>query len=58
MANKQLFKEALIFQCDSFYSFITVKNIRWPIQSDFIVRIPLDDREGMLSHFQVYIAET
>ena len=41
------------FQYDSFYSFITTKNIHWHVQRDFIVCIPspLGDGVGVFSHF-------
>ena len=44
MTNKQLFKD------DSFYSFITIKNIHCHIQRDFIGCIPTGWWRGGLSH--------
>ena len=50
--GKQLFKDVLIFQHDSFYHFIAIKNIQWPIQSDFIVHIPPGLLGGIESFFR------
>ena len=37
--NNYLRMPLKIFQYDSFYSFIATKNVHWPIQRDFIVKI-------------------